>query len=88
MILFSIPDIRLFWSTDPRFASQFTQGKITNFKPYSDYPYCYQDVSFWLPENGTLNENDLFDLVRDVAGDLVEDVNKVRTQPVSVVHPS
>jgi len=78
MILNSIPDIRLFWSTDPRFLSQFsnTDSKISTFKPYSKYPSCFKDVSFWLPlgEDNKMHENDLCDLVRDVAGDLVEDV--------------
>lgn len=76
MILFSIPDIRLFWSTDARFLSQFSSGAINTFKPYSKYPACFKDVSFWLPENG-LHENDFCDLVRDMAGDLVEDVKAV-----------
>jgi phenylalanyl-tRNA synthetase alpha chain len=77
MILFSIPDIRLFWSTDSRFLSQFTEGKITTFKPYSKYPSCFKDVSFWTQEGELLHENDFCDLIRDVAGDLVEDVKKV-----------
>jgi phenylalanyl-tRNA synthetase alpha chain len=89
MILNSIPDIRLFWSTDPRFLSQFEcqteyngRGRIAIFKPYSRYPSCFKDVSFWLPlheETGgnKMHENDLCDLVRDVAGDLVEDVKMV-----------
>ena len=76
MILFGIPDIRLFWSTDPRFLSQFSENKITSFKPYSKYPACFKDVSFWVPEGG-LHENDFCDLVRDVAGDLAEDVKTV-----------
>lgn len=78
MILFSIPDIRLFWSTDSRFLSQFEDGKITTFKPYSKYPSCFKDVSFWSPKAQLLHENDFCDLVRDVAGDIVEDVKKVR----------
>jgi phenylalanyl-tRNA synthetase alpha chain len=76
MILYSIPDIRLFWSTDPRFLSQFKAGEISTFKSYSKYPSCFKDVSFWLPENSNFHENDFCDLVRDVAGDLVEDVKK------------
>ncbi|KAH9945926.1 phenylalanyl-tRNA synthetase [Epithele typhae] len=75
MILFSIPDIRLFWSQDPRFTSQFTAGQITTFKPYSKYPACYKDVSFWLEQNSAgLHDNDFCDLVRDTVGDLAEDV--------------
>jgi phenylalanyl-tRNA synthetase alpha chain len=77
MILFSIPDIRLFWSNDPRFISQFTESKLSIFKPYSKYPPCFKDVSFWTREHEPLHENDFCDLVRDVAGDLVEDVKKV-----------
>ncbi|KAK2466911.1 hypothetical protein APHAL10511_001169 [Amanita phalloides] len=77
MILYSIPDIRLFWSTDERFLSQFEQGKITTFKPYSKYPSCFKDVSFWIPQNQMLHENDFCDVVRDMAGDLVEDVKKI-----------
>lgn len=49
------------------------EGKISVFKPYSKYPPCYKDVTFWLPEGGFHN-NDMFELVRDVAGDLVEEV--------------
>jgi len=77
MILYSIPDIRLFWSTDPRFLAQFQEGRITSFRPYSKYPSCYKDVSFWSPKPEPLHENDFCDLVRDVAGDLVEDVKKI-----------
>ena len=90
MILFGIPDIRLFWSTDPRFLSQFSENQITTFKPYSKYPSCFKDVSFWLPEAG-LHENDFCDLVRDAAGDLVEDVKMVgnlcfsRSYPLTLV---
>ncbi|KNZ71759.1 Phenylalanyl-tRNA synthetase, mitochondrial [Termitomyces sp. J132] len=83
MILYSIPDIRLFWSTDPRFLSQFEDGKITTFKPYSKFPSCFKDVSFWSPKDKTLHENDFCDLVRDVAGDIVEDVKKID----EFVHP-
>lgn len=101
MILFSIPDIRLFWSEDERFLSQFKEGSITTFRPYSRYPPCYKDVSFWTSraserpgevgakaaggawvatEGGVkaFHENDFCEVVRDVAGDLVEDVKLVR----------
>ncbi|KDR81618.1 hypothetical protein GALMADRAFT_59090 [Galerina marginata CBS 339.88] len=77
MVLYSIPDIRLFWSTDPRFLSQFQAGKINTFQPYSKYPSCFKDVSFWVPHDSSLHENDFCDLVRDAAGDLVEDVIRI-----------
>ncbi|PBK96863.1 phenylalanyl-tRNA synthetase [Armillaria gallica] len=83
MVLYSIPDIRLFWSTDARFLSQFKQGEISKFKPYSKYPSCFKDVSFWTAQDISVHENDFCDLVRDVAGDLVEDVKKID----SFVHP-
>ncbi len=88
MVLFSIPDIRLFWSQDARFSSQFEKGKVVKFVPYSKYPGCHKDVSFWLPEPHAapaasppaaaapppFHENDLCSEVRSVAGDLVETV--------------
>eukprot|EP00547_Thalassionema_nitzschioides_P006946 CAMPEP_0194203504 /NCGR_PEP_ID=MMETSP0156-20130528/3248_1 /TAXON_ID=33649 /ORGANISM="Thalassionema nitzschioides, Strain L26-B" /LENGTH=425 /DNA_ID=CAMNT_0038929265 /DNA_START=69 /DNA_END=1346 /DNA_ORIENTATION=+ len=73
MILFEIPDIRLFWSDDERFHKQFEEGKITKFKSYSKYPPCYKDIAFWLPEG--YEENDFFELARGVAGDLVEKID-------------
>ncbi len=50
MVLFGIPDIRLFWSSDERFHSQFKDGEVKKFIPYSKYPLCYKDVSFWMPK--------------------------------------
>lgn len=70
MILFKIPDIRLFWTDDIRFHEQFEAGKITEFKPYSKFPPVFKDIAFWLPEDFV--ENDFFELARGVAGDLVE----------------
>jgi len=76
MVLFDIPDIRLFWSQDERFLSQFASGDIVKFKPFSKYPPCLKDISFWLPE-GEWNENNFCEIVRGVAGDIVETVKKV-----------
>ena len=53
MVLFGIPDIRLFWSGDRRFLSQFRAGDLgARFKPFSKYPPCFKDVSFWQPRAG------------------------------------
>jgi phenylalanyl-tRNA synthetase alpha chain len=41
------------------------------------YPQCPFDISFWLPDNGEFNSNDFFDLVREVGGDLVEQVKLI-----------
>ncbi|KAK6773439.1 hypothetical protein RDI58_028677 [Solanum bulbocastanum] len=61
MVLLDIPDIRLFWSTDERFASQ--------------YPPCYKDMSFWISDSFT--ENNLCEVVRGIAGDLAEEVKLI-----------
>ncbi|KAL9030716.1 MAG: hypothetical protein Q9196_001188 [Gyalolechia fulgens] len=87
MILFSIPDIRLFWSRDERFLSQFTNVQnVKRFKSFSKYPASYKDVSFWLRGTSSaaggglrtnaqgFHENDVMEIVREVGGDLVEDV--------------
>lgn len=63
MVMFDIPDIRLFWSQDPRFLNQFKAGKITKFKSYSKYEMCYKDISFFLsPE---FSYNDMCSIARD-----------------------
>lgn len=82
MILFGVPDIRLFWSKDQRFAEQFRPGQVSTFKAYSRYPPVLRDVSFWLPEGkegeAPWSANDFFEVVREVAGDLVESTRLVR----------
>ncbi|CAI9090623.1 OLC1v1025437C1 [Oldenlandia corymbosa var. corymbosa] len=76
MVLFDIPDIRLFWSSDERFTSQFSKGKLgMKFKPFSKYPPCYKDMSFWI--NDSFTENNLCEVVRGVAGDLAEEVKLI-----------
>merc|ERR1719296_97111 len=70
MILFEIPDIRLFWTDDERFHKQFEEGKITKFEPYSKFPPVYKDIAFWIPEDFV--ENDFFEMARGIAGDIVE----------------
>ncbi|XP_054935797.1 phenylalanine--tRNA ligase, mitochondrial isoform X4 [Physeter macrocephalus] len=79
MVLYDIPDIRLFWSEDERFLKQFCVQDINQkvkFQPLSKYPAVINDISFWLPrENYT--ENDFYDLVRTIGGDLVEKVDLI-----------
>lgn len=80
MILFDIPDIRLFWSNDSGFLNQFNDLNLDNlvkYKPVSTFPQCANDLSFWLPENVGFEEfsaNDFYDLARDVGGDVIEQV--------------
>jgi phenylalanyl-tRNA synthetase alpha chain len=116
MVLFDIPDIRLFWTDDNRFAKQFSPGNRrcplvrmrdspkdvcclrlrvlgpattnsltvfgdaagdlrTKFVPYSKYPPCNKDVSFWISDK--FSENNLCEIARNVAGDLVEEIKLI-----------
>ena len=84
MIIYDIKDIRLFWSKDERFLNQFKEdedynfitdfkeGKLKKFMPYSKYPEMKRDVSMWVPDE--YHEHDFYDIVRNVGGDLVENV--------------
>ena len=76
MIMYGIPDIRLFWSQDSGFLSQFAfddSSRAVRYKPISVYPQCINDLSMWMGEK-IIDPADLFDLVRTVGGDLVEQV--------------
>lgn len=78
MVLFGIPDIRLFWSDDPRFSAQFSAGDLTaRFVPYSAHPAVAKDVSFWVDDESMFHDNDVHALAREIAGDLVEHVECV-----------
>ena len=87
MVLYEIPDIRLFWSRDARFLSQFTEEQpITKFVPFSKYPSSPRDVAFWVRGTSTsaggalqqhFHENDVMEIVRDIGGDMVEHVQLV-----------
>jgi phenylalanyl-tRNA synthetase alpha chain len=73
MVMFGIPDIRLFWSDDHRFLDQFQAGQITKFKPFSKYEVCYKDVSFFIPDK--FSYNDLCTIARDEDhDDIIESV--------------
>ena len=69
----NLPDIRLLWSTDERVKNQLQLGQ--KFVEVSKYPPVIRDISFIVPK--TFSPNDYFDLVRDIAGDLVEQVELI-----------
>ncbi|CAH0551280.1 unnamed protein product [Brassicogethes aeneus] len=79
MCIHKIPDIRLFWSSDSGFLNQFKSKDNKNviYKPISQFPQCKNDISFWIGDPDNFSSNDFYDLVRNVGGDLVEQVTLV-----------
>ena len=73
IISMELPDIRLLWSTDPRVVKQLHMGN--KFVEVSKFPPVVRDISFIVPK--TFAPNDYFDLVRDIAGSLVEQVELI-----------
>ena len=65
-----LPDIRLLWSKDERVKKQLKLGN--KFKEVSKYPPITRDISFIVSND--FMPNDYFDLIRDIGGDLVEEV--------------
>jgi len=65
-----LPDIRLLWSADPRVTKQLHLGQ--KFVEVSKYPPITRDISFIV--NDDFVPNNYFDLIRDIGGDLVEQV--------------
>jgi phenylalanyl-tRNA synthetase alpha chain len=73
IVSMELPDIRLLWSDDERVKKQLHLGQ--KFVEVSKYPPVIRDISFIVPK--TFTPNDYFDLVRDIAGDLVEQVELI-----------
>lgn len=66
----NLPDIRLLWSEDERVKSQLELGH--KFKEVSKFPPVVRDISFMVDRDFV--PNDYFDVIRDIGGDLIEQV--------------
>ncbi|OAF69914.1 Phenylalanyl-tRNA synthetase [Intoshia linei] len=78
MLKYSVPDIRMLWSTEERFYKQF-QVENATFKPLSIQPLLINDISFWLDASTQFHNHDFYDMLRDIANDVVEDVRLIDT---------
>ena len=70
MLSMDLPDIRLLWSDDDRIKKQLQLGN--EYEEVSKYPSVPRDISFIVDKN--FMPNDYFDLIRDIGGELVEEV--------------
>jgi phenylalanyl-tRNA synthetase alpha chain len=70
-----LPDIRLLWSEDERVKRQLKLGK--KFVEVSKYPPVIRDISFIVGSD--FAPNNYFDLVRDIVGDLAEEMALIDT---------
>jgi phenylalanyl-tRNA synthetase alpha chain len=70
IISMTLPDIRLLWSEDPRVKKQLVLGQP--LQEVSKYPPITRDISFVVKKGFVPNE--YFDLIRDIVGDLAEEV--------------
>ncbi len=73
IISMELPDIRLLWSNDERVRKQLKLGN--KFKEVSKYPPITRDISFVVAMD--FIPNNYFDLIRDIGGDLVEEVRLI-----------
>jgi phenylalanyl-tRNA synthetase alpha chain len=89
MILFKIPDIRIFWSNDQKFLSQYDDGQIKIFKEYSKLEPTIQDISLWIKDedliknneclarSSWLKQNDFYDYIRSLdTNDMIESIER------------
>lgn len=70
IISMELPDIRLLWSEDERVKKQLKLGN--KFKEVSKFPPITRDISFVVSKDFV--PNNYFDLIRDIGGDIVEEV--------------
>lgn len=89
MIFYNVPDIRLFWSENEKFTSQFKNISCfdnVQFKPYPKLDSETRDIAFWLPNNEIeiienkviwKKENDFYDIVRNNFDTNIENVELI-----------
>lgn len=70
MVSMDLPDIRLFWSDEPRIKRQLKLGQ--KYREVSKFPPITRDISFVVEKSFV--PNDYFDLIRDLGGEKVEEV--------------
>ncbi len=70
IISMDLPDIRLLWSQDERVKKQLKLGN--KYREVSKFPPITRDISFIVDKK--FIPNNYFDLIRDLGGDLVEEV--------------
>ena len=70
IVSMDLPDIRLLWSQDPRVTKQLKLGQ--KYVEVSKSPPITRDISFVVSSDFV--PNNYFDLIRDLGGDLVEQV--------------
>ena len=69
----TLPDIRLLWSQDERVKKQLRLGNT--YKEVSKFPPITRDISFVITSD--FIPNNYFDLIRDIGGDLIEEVSLI-----------
>jgi phenylalanyl-tRNA synthetase alpha chain len=70
IVSMELPDIRLLWSEDERVKKQLKLGQ--KFHEVSKFPPIPRDISFIVKKDFV--PNNYFDLIREIGGDLVEQV--------------
>jgi len=70
IISMELPDIRLLWSENERVKKQLRLGN--KFKEVSKFPPVTRDISFIVKNDFV--PNNYFDVIRDIGGNLVEEV--------------
>jgi phenylalanyl-tRNA synthetase alpha chain len=71
IISMELPDIRLLWSEDERVKKQMVLGQ--KYHEVSKFPPVLRDISF-IVDTDKFVLNDYFDLVREVGGEMIEQV--------------
>lgn len=70
IVSMELPDIRFLRSEDPRVTRQLVLGR--KYEEVSKYPSVTRDISFVVGKDFFANQ--YYDLIRDIGGDLVEEV--------------